>query len=229
MASIQTRGPLGVKCIHLTFAVLFSVLGVACIAHATFTEDLMECIQKIIDTPHTSERVSFCNRIPPDDQDRSLPPQIHICNAYFFPDILFWDPLSRIPSLNGFLRCPREACSGKDSFLRAVGWKDGKTARNNPRRLYGLTCPVMLVSRIYRCQLHHHEILSHDSEVLQQLLEVDRQPFILSHITGITRELQTTISSYILSGLAFSDVENILRQHLWNSLAERCRTIQVHL
>ena len=228
MASIQTRGPLGVKCIHLTFAVLFSVLGVACIAHAIFTEDLMKCIQKIIDTPHTSERISFCNRIPPDDQDRSLPPQIHICNAYFFPDILFWDPLSRIPSLNGFLRCPREACSGKDSFLRAVGWKDGKTARNNPRRLYGLTCPVMLVSHIYRCQLHHHEILFHDSEVLQQLLEVDRQPFILSHITGMTRELQTTISSYILSGLAFSDVENILRQHLWNSLAERCRTIQVH-
>ena len=162
-----------------------------------FTEDLMKCIQKIIDTPHTSERISFCNRIPPDDQDRSLPPQIHICNAYFFPDILFWDPLSRIPSLNGFLRCPREACSGKDSFLRAVGWKDGKTARNNPRRLYGLTCPVMLVSHIYRCQLHHHEILFHDSEVLQQLLEVDRQPFILSHITGMTRELQTTISSYI--------------------------------
>ena len=59
----------------------------------------------------------------------SAPPEIRY--SYFFPDILFWDPLSRIPSLKGFLKCPREACSGKNSFLRVVGWKDGKTDRNN--------------------------------------------------------------------------------------------------
>ena len=44
----------------------------------------------------------------------------------------------------------------------------------------------------------------------------------------MTRELQITISSYVLSGLAFSDTENILRQHLWNSLAERCKTHNFH-
>ena len=32
----------------------------------------------------------------------------------------------------------------------------------------------------------------------------------------------------ILSGLAFSDIENILRQHLWNRLAERCKTYNLH-
>lgn len=212
MASLATRGPLRVKCSYL---VLFLVLRVACIAHATFSEGLMECIQKIIATPRTSERASFCNQLPPVHQDRSVPPQMHICNDYFFPDILFWDSLSRIPSLNGFLRCPIEACSGKNSFLRAVGWKDGKTEEQS-RPLYGLTCPVMLVSRIY-CQLHNHEILALDSEVLQQLLEVDRQPFILSHITGMTRELQTTISSYILSGLAFSDMGIVTSFMCFNS------------
>ena len=86
----------------------------------------------------------------------------------------------------------------------------------------------MLVSRVYRCQSHNHEIIAHDCGVLKQLLDVDREPFILSHLTGMTRELQMTISSYILSGLAFSDIENILRQHLWNSLAERCKTYNLH-
>lgn len=103
-----------------------------------------------------------------------------------------------------------------------------KDGRNNPCRLYGLTCPVMLVSRIYRCQLYNHEIIAHDSEVLKQLHEVDWQPFILSHIMGMTRELQLAISSYILSGLAFSDIENMLRQHLWNSLAERCKKCKTY-
>ena len=45
---------------------------------------------------------------------------------------------------------------------------------------------------------------------------------------GMTRELQLAISSYILSGLAFSDIENMLRQHLWNSLAERCKTCKTY-
>ena len=183
-----------VKCSHLKLAMLLLLLP---IARTTYTEDLLGCIQKTVTTPCMRERVSFCHQLPPDrgheavDHNFSAPPEIH--NSYFFPDILFWDPLSRIPSLNGFLKCPREAYSGKNSFLRAIGWKDRKTERNNPRRLYGLTCPVMLVSRIYRSQLHNHEIIAHDSEVLKQLLEVDRQPFILTHITGMTRELQITI------------------------------------
>ena len=168
-------------------------------------------IQKTITAPGTSERVSFCHQLPPDPDheavDHSVLPEI--LNSYFFPDILFWDPLSTIPSLKGFLKCPIKACSGKNSFLRAVGWKDGKTERNNPCRLYGLTCPDMLASQTYRCQFHNHEIIAHDSEVLKQLLEVDKQPFILSHLTRMMRDLQITISSYILSGLAFSDIENI--------------------
>lgn len=209
------------------FTVLFSFFVTT---YSAFTDDLKECIQKGIATPGMRERISFCHLVPPNPchtpVDSSAPPEI--LYSYFFPDILFWDPLSRIPSLKGFLKCPREACSGKNSFLRVVGWKDGKTDRNNPRRLYGLTCPVMLVSRVYRCQSHNHEIIAHDCGLLKQLLGVDREPFILSHLTGMTRELQMTISSYILSGLAFSDIENILRQHLWNSLAERCKTYNLH-
>ena len=124
-------------------------------------------------TPCMPERISFCHLVPPNPchkpVDSSAPHEISY--SYFFPDILFWDPLSRTPSLKGFLKCLREACSGKTASL----WSPcGKTDGNNPRRLYGLTCPVMLVSRVYRCQLHNHEIIAHDCGVLKQLLDVDR-------------------------------------------------------
>ena len=98
-------------------------------AHATFTEDLKGCIQKTIATPSERlERVSFCHHLSPDRRreavDHPVPPEIR--SSYFFPDILFWDPLTKIPSIKGFLQRPREACCGKNSFLRAIGWKDGR-------------------------------------------------------------------------------------------------------
>ena len=149
-------------------------------------------------------------------------------NLYFFPDVIFWDPLSRLSLRREFLQCPKESCCGKRSCLRAVGWKDGKTKRDNPRRLYGLIHPVVLVSRIYRCQLSNHEVIAHDGDIIKQLSDKDRPPFMLSHITGMTRELQNTITSHILSGLSFCDIQRTLKQQLWNSLAERCRTVSVH-
>lgn len=168
-----------------------------CIVSAGFREDLHNHIQKTIAESVTfrNERISFCLHLPPpgftppDQLVEDAESQHKLYNVYFPPDILFWNPLSRSPLLRALLQCPREACSGKKSFLRAVGWKDGKTERDNPRRLYGLTSPVILVSRIYRCQLHKHEVIAHDGDVLMQLLNRDRFPFLLSHVTGMTREL----------------------------------------
>lgn len=110
--------------IYLKLAVFFLLL---CIAHATFTKDLKKCIQKTIATPSMSERISFCHGLPLDGHeaiDRSVP--LDICSSYFFPDVLFWDPLSRIPLIQGFLRCPREACFEKTVSL---GPLDGKMER----------------------------------------------------------------------------------------------------
>ena len=93
--------------------------------YSAFTDDLKECIQKAIATPGMRERISFCHLVPPNPRhrpvDSSAPPEI--LYSYFFPDILFWDPLSRIPSLKGFLKCSREACSGKTASLGSSGGK----------------------------------------------------------------------------------------------------------
>lgn len=205
-------------------------------ATATFDGDLKSYIQKSIadSIKRTTERISFCHPPPSSNLQASVSgvnqgePLAQQFNLYFFPDILFWDPLSTIPSLKGVLQCPKDACKGRNSFLRAVGWKDGKTERSNPRRLYGLTAPVVLVSRVYRCQLNNHEVVAHDGHILMQLRNTDRPPFILSHLSGITRDVQTAISSYVLSELPFSRIANIMKQQLWSSLAERCKTLTIH-
>lgn len=122
--------------------------------------------------------------------------------------------MSRIPSLKGFLQCPKKECNGKKSFLRAVAWKDGRTERNDPRRLFGLSAPVVLVSRVYRCQMNH-EVIAHDGDILMQLNKRDGPP----------RKVQTTISSYVLSGLTFSKIAQLLKSQIWSSLAERFKTL----
>lgn len=199
-------------------------------AAATFDDDLKRYIQKLLadSITLTTERISFCHPPPPASGVNKVKPLEQQFNLYFFPDILFWDPLSRIPSIRGVLQCPKEACKGRNSLLRAVGWKDGKTERSNPRRLYGLTTPVVLVSRVYRCQLNNHEVVAHDGHILMQLCKTDRPPFILSHLSGITRDVQTAISSFVLSELTFSGIAKILSQQLWSSLAERCKTLSIH-
>lgn len=205
-------------------------------ATATFDGDLKTYIQKSIadSIKRMTERISFCHPPPSSNLQASISgvnqvePLTQQFNLYFIPDILFWDPLSTIPSLKGVLQCPKEACKGRNSFLRAVGWKDGKTERSNPRQLYGLTAPVELVSCVYRCQLNNNEVVAHDGHILMQLRNTDRPPFILSHLSGITRDVQTAISSYVLSELTFSRIANIMKQQLLSSLAERCKTLSIH-
>ena len=40
--------------------------------------------------------------------------------------------------------------------------------------------------------------------------------------------MQTAISSYVLSDLTFSGIAKIMKQRLWSSLAERCKTLSIH-
>lgn len=117
----------------LNFLFCFSVVANVCITfrNGGFEEDFRICIQeKVANGEFRSEMISFSYLPPP------MSCNVHSGETpsfYFFPDILFWDPLSRTSSLGKFLQCPKQGCCGKISFLRAVGWKDGKTKRDNPR------------------------------------------------------------------------------------------------
>ena len=83
---------------------------------------------------------------------------------FLVEDIILWDPLSHNPDLN--LRCPSCFETGAiDESVRATRWKDGSSSCDQPRRLYGLSNNVLLVSRVYMCR-RRHQTISHDPAIL---------------------------------------------------------------
>ena len=66
--------------------------------------------------------------------------------AFLVPDVILWDPLSLFPDL--FLFCPSCDVHNRE-YLHATRWKDGSTAHDQPRTLYGLRNDVLLVEPIH--------------------------------------------------------------------------------
>ena len=82
------------------------------------------------------------------------------------------DPLS--VSLSFTLWCPN--CleySGAHQPLKATRWNDGRTKCDEPRRLYGLTNNVLLVTFVAECMFVTEDtifqIIAHDPSVLSQV------------------------------------------------------------
>ena len=64
--------------------------------------------------------------------------------AFLVPDVLLWDPLPLFPSV--CLLCP--SCSDQSVLVRPIRWKDGESAHDQPRLIYGLRSDVVLVRYI---------------------------------------------------------------------------------
>ena len=138
---------------------------------------------------------------------------------YVVHDIILWDPLS--VSSNITLCCPN--CleySGMNQSLRAIRWKDGRTKCDEPRRLYGLTNNVLLVSRVYVCD-RKHQIIAHDPYVLSQVKGILRIPFVLFHKAGVTRELHSFIISHANAGLTISEIQTLWLQTMYDAYGSR--------
>ncbi|KAJ7386125.1 hypothetical protein OS493_012469 [Desmophyllum pertusum] len=66
--------------------------------------------------------------------------------------VLLWDPLIQFPDIfNGFL-CPYCALDCKVGIVRTTTiWNDGTSKKRNPRKIFDINHPVLLVARSYRC------------------------------------------------------------------------------
>ena len=133
---------------------------------------------------------------------------------YIRPVLMFWDPMSQLACLNSKIKCPRPMCQiGPDiRWLRSAHWKDCRNQRESCRLLYGIIGPIYLVSRVYRCSGNHAEVIAHDPSILN-LVPESRRPFILSHIAGVTCQLQDYVTCSIINGLKY-------RNNAWSTLHE---------
>lgn len=125
------------------------------------------------------------------------------------PSVIIWNPIILPMFHSSFqLKCP--ICQ---SELRFWKWKDGRTERDMPRKLYCIQEQVLLVSSVYLCD-NHHQVLSHHPSILEELRKLlFRVPFVLFHKAGVTSELYNYISVSIHTGICIQDVENMLNLH----------------
>ena len=66
---------------------------------------------------------------------------------------------------------------------------------------------------MYRCSAGH-ELSGHDPAILAMINSQGRIPFLLSHKTGVTRELLDMIVSMVRNGLSFSQINDILLERI---------------
>lgn len=116
---------------------------------------------------------------------------------YMQDDVILWDPLGVSSTLT--LCCPN--CLehyGSYQPLKATRWKDGKTKCDEPRRLYGLTNNVLLVSRVYICG-RRHQTIAHDPSILSQVKGTLPCPFVSVCVISQVWSFERTSQVYHIS------------------------------
>ena len=114
-------------------------------------------------------------------------------SVIFVRPVVLWDPLHYFSNVK--FHCPSCNEDGISmSYLKPIRWKDGSRSYERPRKLVGMRCTVLLVSRLYMCGTNDHQMIAHDAGILSQLRHHSDIPFILFHKSGVTRELYDYIS-----------------------------------
>lgn len=131
-------------------------------------------------------------------------------SSFLLPNAIVWEPHLQLRQLlpPEFL-CPNCNKDGKAISLIPDGWKDGRLRRHTPRKMYGLFGKVLLLSRVYCCSAGH-EINGHDPIILAMITSRVGIPYLLSHKSGVTKELLDLFVSMVRNGLSFSQIHDIM-------------------
>ncbi|XP_028418771.1 uncharacterized protein LOC114544301 [Dendronephthya gigantea] len=146
------------------------------------------------------------------------------------PYILF-DPLCQFNALleGNTILCPKcetddKMCENnrKGHLVNTGVWKNGRLQRLNPRIIFGLTSPVLLVYKQYSCDLGHTEINSIDVDVVKQVNNYN-VPFTLSHKSGFTNRLVDYLEELLDAGLSSNQICEIIQRCYKKAFYERAQ------
>lgn len=173
-----------------------------------FNSVLIQAIQRLL------QRHAVCTTLPV-EQRLDVPLNgFPDSSSYLLPNAIVWEPHQQLSQfLQPEFLCPTCNEHGKAISLKPYGWKDGRLRRHTPRKICGIFGRVLLISRVYCCSLGH-EINGHDPTLLAMITSRGRIPFLLSHKTGVTRELLEMFVSMVRNGLSFSQIHDILLERL---------------
>ena len=137
------------------------------------------------------------------------------------PAVIIWNPYLIYPQIIP----PRSIkCIQCGDSMDETYWNDGGSASRQPRLLHSIEDIVYLISAVYVCK-NRHKILSHDTVVLS-LLPKEVIPFILSHQTGVTRQLFNMCTSLCKKGMTFFDIESFILERRWECYINKQNTLK---
>lgn len=127
--------------------------------------------------------------------------------------VLLWDPLIQFPAIfSGFL-CPYCALESKDNYLKATTiWNDGTTKKRNPRIIFDISYPILLVARRYRCFVDsdHCFVATHKS-IMEHLERHKSIAFTLTVKSGYFNSLSEAVCSMSDRGMSFNRIEKVIQ------------------
>ena len=176
------------------------------------------------DLSSNEEMMAFPSVVTP------LPPPItepywrQDADAYFLLPYILFDSLGQHPTFRSKKRkLYRHLCAedGRCSLLSRGSvneWNNARKDRSNPRMLFDVESPVLLVSKVYKCE-HGHDIPAsyfHDTSE-----DYTCVPFVLTHRSGMTMRLADEIEDLLDRGLAISAVEELIKERYKRTLRNR--------
>ena len=120
------------------------------------------------------------------------------------------------------LICPLCARIGlQQNIIDTVQWTNGKNPRLQPRLIHDVACPILLVSKLYRCENGHREIAACDPDLVKQI-PATFVNFVTSHRSGVTKSLLQLCEQLIDKGLSLTSTED-LNQQRYNTFYNEMR------
>ena len=168
--------------------------------------------------------VAFPSVVIPSPPPITGPDWRHDADAYFLLPYILFDPLGQHPAFRAKKRklyCRLCAEDGRCSLLSRGSvneWNNARKDRSNPLMLFDVESPVLLVSKVYKCE-HGHDIPAgyfHDTSE-----DYTCVPFVLTHRSGMTMRLSNEIEDLLDRGLAISAVEELIKERYKRTLRNR--------
>lgn len=196
------------KCVFFTISLLVSFDIALVMENEDFNSVLKQAVQRLL------QRHAACTILPVEQRLDVLLDGFPDPSSFLLPNTIVWEPHLQLRQfLPPEFLCPNCNEDGKAISLIPNGWKDGHLRRHTPRKMYGLFGKVLLLSRVYCCSAGH-EINGHDPIILAMITSRVRIPFLLSHKSGVTKELLDLFVSMVRNGLSFSQIHDIMFERL---------------
>lgn len=185
-------------------AVVSTVLSTSNAINIADNGSISTYLRKIVDEFNTNPKDGrFLNVINP-------PVYGKVKSDFFLPKIFIWSPQEQFPEFK--LLCPVHKCHLESKTFTSEIERQDKM----PRIIFDLFGNVLLVQRVYMCNMrgHPHKIVASSNDILSSLPDHIRNifPILLFPRSGCTKEVLNYINTNVVRGMNFAKISESIAE-----------------